>query len=231
MANRTATFHFAKPVAGLAGGTRWIIKLEQNFGQHHTFGRLRLSLGQAVSQSDPRPLEVRRRDELDQHFQAWLAAETPKAVEWTVLKPSEMKTNEALLTLLPDGSVLAGGDKTKRDVYDLKFRPAMSGITAMRLEAIPDASLPEHGPGRTSYEGPFGDFFLSELMLSDEGKPIVFKGASQTFANGSNTAAAAIDGNPLTGWSVGGSAGKANSAVFSFAKPASGGELALRDGF
>ena len=36
-------------------------------------------------------------------------------------------------------------------------------ITALRLEALPDDSLPKRGPGRIAYEGPFGDFFLSEF--------------------------------------------------------------------
>src|SRR5262249_28855004 len=41
--NRTATFTLAKPV-GFAGGTRWAIRLDQQFGSQHTIGRLRLSL-------------------------------------------------------------------------------------------------------------------------------------------------------------------------------------------
>ncbi len=223
--NRTAVFHFNQPNA--AKGLSWTLRLDQNFGGFHTLGRFRISLGQPPASADPKPIEVRRREELNRHFDAWLAAEAPKAVRWSVLRPTEMKTNMALLNLLADGSILAGGDTTKRDVYDLKFQNDQPGVTALRLEVIPDASLPEGGPGRTSYEGTFGDFFLSGMTLSAQGQPVGFRGATQTFASGANNAAAAIDGNPLTGWSVSGSIGKTNSAVFNLAAPLGAGNLAL----
>ncbi len=35
------------------------------------------------------------------------------------------------------------------------------------IEAMTDASLPKRGPGRTYYEGPIGDFFLSEVSFAD----------------------------------------------------------------
>ena len=111
-----------------------------------------------------------------------------------------------LLTVLDDGSVLASGDMTKRDVYDLAFRGDFQGVTALRLEVLPDDSLPKHGPGRVYYEGPFGDFFLSEFTLSADGKPVKFARASQSFGT---SAAAAIDGDPQTGWSINGGQGRA----------------------
>ena len=45
------------------------------------------------------------------------------------------------------------GDQSKRDVYTVKFRTELRGITAIRLEVLPDESLPRNGPGRTFYEG------------------------------------------------------------------------------
>src|SRR5438128_1022343 len=77
-----------------------------------------------------------------------------------------------LLTILGDGSVLASGDQNKRDVYDLTYRTDLLGITALRLEVLPDDSLPRHGPGRTFYEGAPGDFFLSELTLTAGAAPL-----------------------------------------------------------
>ena len=54
----------------------------------------------------------------------------------------------------------------------------MKGITAIRLEALPDDRLPNRGPGRVYYEGPFGDFFLSEIRLSADGKTVPLKEAT-----------------------------------------------------
>jgi hypothetical protein len=167
---------------------------------------------------DARPIEVRRREHLEQKFNAWLQQEAARAVHWTVLRPVEAKSNVPRLTVLDDNSVMASGDMSKRDIYDLKFRTDLRGVTALRLEVLPDASLPKHGPGRVYYEGAFGDFFLSEITLTAGGKPFRFSRASQSFANGGG-AAAAIDGKPETGWSIAGGQGKAHAAVFNLAEP------------
>ena len=47
-----------------------------------------------------------------------------------------------------------------------RFDDLPADITAIRLEALPDERLPAGGPGRIYYEGPKGDFFLSEMTLS-----------------------------------------------------------------
>ena len=49
---------------------------------------------------------------------------------------------------------------------------------------LPDERLPKNGPGRVYYEGPFGDFFLSELTASADGKPAKFRSATHSFASG-----------------------------------------------
>src|SRR5262249_17834931 len=121
------------------------------------------------------------------------------------------------------------GDQTKRDVYDVKFRGDWKGVTAIRLEVLPHESLPKHGPGRIYYEGPFGDFFLSEITLTADGRPAKFSKATQTHANGKDTAVASIDGDPHTGWSISGAQGRSHVAVFNLKEPLAGAkELAIR---
>jgi len=211
--NRTLTLTPEKP-AGFAGGTRWTITLEQQYGTGHTLGRFRLALGQKPD--DKRPVEARRREHLEKKFNEWQAQESARAVRWQVLKPAEARSNLPLLTVLDDSSVLASGDMSKRDVYDVACRGDFKGVTALRLEVLPDESLPKRGPGRIFYEGPFGDFFLSEVTLNADGKPVKFARASQSFGT---SAAAAIDGDPLTGWSINGGQGRPHAAVFSLAAP------------
>ncbi len=63
--NRTLTLTLDKP-AGFPGGTRWTITLDQQYGGGNTLGRFRLGLGQR--QDDKRPVEVRRRENLQRHF-------------------------------------------------------------------------------------------------------------------------------------------------------------------
>jgi hypothetical protein len=168
---------------------------------------------------DTQPVEVRRREHLERKFHDWLQQETVRAVRWTVLRPMKAESNLPRLTVLPDASVLASGDQSKRDVYDVAFHTDLRGVTALRLEVLPDESLPKRGPGRVFYEGPFGDFFLSELTLTASGRPVKLARASHSFADGKNGAAAAIDGDPHTGWSIKGGQGRAHAAVFNLAQP------------
>src|SRR5262249_6580682 len=115
--------------------------------------------GPSRGREDARPVEVRRRESLEEEFNKWLRREAGQAVSWTVLRPGRAKSNLPLLTVLEDGSVLASGDQTKHDVYDLVFDTDQRGVTALRLEVLPHESLPRRGPGRAYYEGPQGDFF------------------------------------------------------------------------
>ncbi|HEY0072750.1 MAG TPA: DUF1549 domain-containing protein, partial [Abditibacteriaceae bacterium] len=89
--NRTATFTFAKPI-GFEGGTRWTVKLHQNYGQKHVIGQLRLSLGQ-TKQSDNLPLDVVRREALQTRFAAWEKEESARAAQWQIVRPARIKSS------------------------------------------------------------------------------------------------------------------------------------------
>lgn len=168
--------------------------------------------------NDRRPVEERRKAHLTRKFREWLGREEAETVRWTVLRPEAATANLPRLEVQPDGSVLASGDQSKRDVYTLQFNPTIRGITAVRLEALPDERLPEQGPGRVYYEGPAGDFFLSEFTAAVGEKALPLKGASASGANRS-AASAAIDGDPQTGWSVNGGQGREHTAVFNLTDP------------
>lgn len=97
-----------------------------------------------------------------------LAAET--AADWTVLEPVEMKSEgRATLTLQPDGSILASGTNPQRDVYSLLAKADLEQITAIRLAALPDASLPRNGPGRDPVDG---NFHLNKFRLFSAGQSV-----------------------------------------------------------
>ncbi len=167
---------------------------------------------------DRRPTDERRKAALASVFHEWVDHESNEAVRWTVLTPVKATANVPLLTVQKDASVLASGDQSKRDVYTLEFKTDLKRITAIRLEALPDERLPSGGPGRVYYEGPPGDFFLSEFTVTERGRAIKLGKAT---ASGAKAAAAsvAIDGDPQTGWSINGGQGRAHSAVFQLAEP------------
>ena len=167
----------------------------------------------------PKDTTVLRRQLVKRRFREWLAKQRRRSVKWTVLRPVSAKSNLPLLTVQPDDSVFASGDTTKSDLFELEFKPKLTGITALLLEALPDERLPERGPGSTYYEGTRGDFFLGEFRLFADGKPVKIAAASHSFAKnrfGANPVSAqlAVDGDPQTGWSVHGRQGERHTAVF-----------------
>jgi hypothetical protein len=216
---RTLTARFTKRVRP-EQKTQWVIRLEQKFGKQHTLGKFRIRFG---SITDTRTAKARRQARFDDQFAAWTTQLASRSQTWNVATPVEWQTTLPRLTRLDDQSLLASGDLSKRDVYDVVFGSELNGATAVRLEVLPHPSLPKRGPGAVYYEGPFGDFYLSEIQWKSGAEPdwtgARWNGAANSFANGHNTAAAAIDGNPLTGWSIDGGQGQSHVAVFRFAQP------------
>jgi len=169
----------------------------------------------------------------EEKFKGWLQAEQESSVLWQFLKPVSFKSNLGWMELQPDGSLFIQGDTAKHDTYELELADFPASITALRIEVLPDHRLPKGGPGRAYYEGPKGDFFLSELKLLADGKPVAFSGGSENYAKqwigkGKPGAMAALDGDLQTGWSVSGREGKPSQAVWQFAKPLAAKTLKLR---
>lgn len=169
----------------------------------------------------------KRQQLIEERFQAWEKSEAEKAVRWETARPQSWETNMAKLEPLPDGSLLASGDVTKSDTYTLRFKQSAESITGLRLEVLPDDSLPAEGPGRAYYEGPKGDFFLSEIKFKSGDVALKVAKATDTYSKGGIGgsskigASFTIDGEPATGWATNGAQGKPNVAVYQFESPVS----------
>lgn len=102
----------------------------------------------------------------------WEKSHSARHVNWTVLNPAEVKAaSGAKLTVQPDGSVLASGPVSQTDTYTIKVQTDLQKITAFRLEALPDPSLPQGGVGRH----PNGGFVLNDFRVAipaDNSKPV-----------------------------------------------------------
>jgi hypothetical protein len=71
---------------------------------------------------------------------------------WTPLRVTDAAaTNGVRLTTLDDGSVLASGANSALTSYTIALETSLQGITGLRLQALPDPSLPRGGPGRDAY--------------------------------------------------------------------------------
>ena len=100
---------------------------------------------------------------------------------WTVLTPTSLAaTGDVKLTAAPDGSVIATGANPGETIYTIEAvypieagHPIDAGagvprVTAIRLEALPDPSLPKGGPGRD----PYGNFQLNGFAVDAGGSPL-----------------------------------------------------------
>jgi hypothetical protein len=157
---------------------------------------------------------------------------------WIVATPVSAKSQGgATLRTREDSSVLASGKSPETDVYEVVLRTDLSRVTGVRVEALPDDSLPHGGPGRSS-DG--GNFVLTGLEasaapLADGGhpKPVKFSAADATYSQKNFDVAGAIDNDPKTGWAALMPPDKNRlSAVFRFAEPVTfahdrGGEVHL----
>ena len=169
-------------------------------------------------------------------FGTWIAHLRTRLGRWQALEPRTATSNMPLLTILDDRSILASGDITKRDTYEVTFDPGQVRITAIRLEALPHDSLPGRGPGMTYYEGQKGDFFVARFQLTADGKPVAIRRATDSYrANqygGDQRPVAAsltIDDDFHTGWSIHGGEGQRHEAVYELETPLTDiGELGVR---
>ena len=168
---QSAIFAFAKALPGAASLN---VTLHQQFGGHHTIGRLKLLVGTAPAPPPPAG------DALGKAVDAWLAVQQSFTAVWQPAAPASATSNLPLLTIQPDASVFVSGDITKADTYQLQFTHLPDHITAVRLEALPDPRLPAQGPGMTYYEGPKGDFFMGEFQLSSGGQPVTIASATES---------------------------------------------------
>src|SRR6266496_495695 len=72
-----------------------------------------------------------------------------KGVDWIALEPLDLKSSGgATLSKMADHSILATGKAPESDTYTVTVRLNSTNLTALRLELLPDSSLPQQGPGR-----------------------------------------------------------------------------------
>ncbi len=158
--------------------------------------------------------------ELDQDQAKWESL----LPNWKMVRPlAATAKHGTVLTIKEDDSILASGETPDRDAYEFELNGLPTGANALRIEVLPDASLPQKGPGRAGN----GNFVLSEIkVLKADGEMLELESASasfeQTEASKGNpynkwAVAAAIDRDAKGakwGWGILGQTGRPNHAVF-----------------
>jgi hypothetical protein len=145
---------------------------------------------------------------LDSAQSEWESQLASDEKQWTVLNPFEYKSaGGASLKLLPDDSILATGTNPQADTYVIEARTPISSITGVRLQVIPDRSLPHGGPGRDNA----GNFFLSDFNVEvasavnpEAPTPVAWKNAADDDSQAGYGVEDIVHkkAQPLSGWAI-----------------------------
>jgi len=141
---------------------------------------------------------------------------------WKPLIPSRRTSAEGAKLELQDDSILVKGKKPEKDTYSLEFSKSIQNLLAVRVEALPDGSLPSKGPGRAEN----GNFVINEVrakMTTKDGKTetVEFSSARADFEQNDWPAASTIDAKSerKSGWAILPESGKQHHLVLALAKP------------
>jgi hypothetical protein len=154
---------------------------------------------------------------------AWEKSFSKKPTWEPVKFLSATAKSKATITPQPDGSLLVGGKPPiPQELYTVVVESPLKEITGLRLEVLPDASLPAKGPGRAAN----GNFVLNELRVQAQeinaaGKPgkVALFNAQATFSQNTFEIVKAIDNNLGTGWAIAPRFGQPTEAMFQFRTP------------
>src|SRR5204863_3102374 len=115
---------------------------------------------------------------------------------WTLVEPEKFSaTGKVKLRREADGSLTSSEGKSPSD-YAITVHSALTNITGVMVETLPDDKLPRFGPGRNGD----GNFVLSEIELkwghdtNDPGTAAKFSEARADFSQDDYNVAQAIDG-------------------------------------
>ncbi len=136
----------------------------------------------------------------------WEKSASAAVESWRPLDPNRLtSTGGATLTEEPDGSVLAGGKNPKNDTYIVAAPVDLPRVTGLRLDVLPDDSLPHKSIGR--HEN--GSFVLSRLEASvapsdhpEAAQALVFNRAAADYTQKDHDVFSLVNGRKGPGWAI-----------------------------
>lgn len=132
---------------------------------------------------------------------------------------------ESNFRILPDKSVLLVDDAPDRDTYTITLGTTLTGITAFKLEALSDPTLPGMGPGRGDEARP--NFILNQITVTatpagtTTATPVKLTKATASYSQARFGVELALRDkiDNRTGWAIGQQFGRSHWAIFETAAP------------
>ena len=184
-------------------------------------------------------------EQLPQRFESWKATEIaklPDARRWQVMEPTAVSADRSWLRWFPAGiitceSTLNPGTVFHRrgqrhvvpdsERFSINLETFQKNITALRLDAFTDKSLPNTGPGLNGE----GRFHVRELKViarpldansTEKPQELKLKPIVSAFQDDDEPLTNAVDGKADTTWGGKSTAKKDNAAIFELEPPLAG---------
>ncbi len=146
--------------------------------------------------------------------------------QWQVIRPDSVQsTGGATMSVKEDGSVVASDKNPDKDTYTVEAVIKPATVTAIRLEVMPDPSLPSQGPGRAGN----GNFVVQKVALEINGKPLQWASVTASHSQNGYPVDHLAKGN-AQGWAILPKVGAAQQAILVVKDPADIGSPAKPDG-
>jgi hypothetical protein len=164
--------------------------------------------------------------EFKAELHAW-EADAMRPIPWQPLSPAAIAAKHGTaLVALEDHSIRAGGASPSPEIYTVRVKERLTGVTAFRLEAVPDESFPNAVVTEFSVQiAPKENGHLvrappqpSTKLQPGAARNVALKDATADFSAPGFGPELAIDADQSTGWSFAGSARTA-AAVFQTVQP------------
>ncbi|MEZ0324564.1 MAG: DUF1549 domain-containing protein, partial [Fimbriimonas sp.] len=152
--------------------------------------------------------------ELRTAFAEWMRS-AESSSDWKPLPSTTVKADQAIFRSADNLIVQAIGENARQESYRIETTIQPQRLTGIRIEALADPTLPSKGPGRSQN----GNFVITNVLLSVDGKPVKFSKATADFSQKLFSAPDALLGDPKKGWAVDGQVGQSHEIVFELAEP------------
>lgn len=198
-----------------------VIKGDLSYDAERAVKRARTRWNEVIAAAERKDGAALRTPEHGSLIEEWLVQRGGGAT-WTPLVADTFLSAEgATLAQYPSGLIVASGKNPDKDTYTVTTSPALTEITALRLDVQTDENLPMKGPGRQDN----GNFHLSEFELQyfEAGVaapvPVRFRRATADFNQTDWGSEKAIDENGGTAWGIHPAVGTNHHAVFELKEP------------
>jgi hypothetical protein len=170
-----------------------------------------------------RAVTAYERDQLAAAQEKWEATIGAAPPAWQSLELNSLSSKHgAKFVRQADGSTLVSGTNKVSDVYALEAIVPTGKLTALRLEVLPDKSLPGNGPGRSNN----GNFVLATLRVkagpaTGEGESVAVSLVTgrADFSQQGFSPELALNDKPSDGWAIAPQLGKRHVAAFESKQP------------